>query len=546
MPVLQVHRLRHLRRNGGNHIGGWGMDEKIRSIVIVGGGTAGWMAASYLWKALAGSVKITLVEARSIPKIGVGEATVPNLQPVFFDFLGIPEEEWMRKCNGSFKGAVKFVNWRKTPQGGKSHFYHPFGIVPNCDGAPLTHYWVKNYLEGRTTEPVDYSCFKELPLLDRNLAPRDASGDRAYRYAWHFDAHLVAEYLRELAVGWGVNHIFDEIDHVVRSDDGGIAAVSTRASGRLEADLFIDCSGFRGLLINKALAEPFVDMSDHLFCDSAVAMALGGGDQSRDGIEPYTSSIAMRHGWTWKIPMMGKIGTGYVYASRFTSQDEATGDFLKLWGLKEKTAPALNHIRFRVGRNRRAWVKNCVSIGLSSCFLEPLESTGIYFIYAAIHQLVKHFPDRTFNPVLIDAFNRNIETMFDDSRDFIQAHFLSTERDDTTFWRANKHELKQSDNIKHKLAMYDAGLPVNMPHTDEDTYYNAFEVEFDNYWTNGSYYAILAGMGRIPSRVLPRLRHREDSLQKAENLFANVTKRTNELVTKLPSNYELLKSIHRR
>ena len=520
------------------------MDERVRNIVIVGGGTAGWMTASYLWKALAGTVKITLIEAPSIPKIGVGEATVPNLQPVFFDFLGIAEEDWMRRCNGAFKGAVKFVNWRKTPQGGKSHFYHPFGIIPNCDGAPLTHYWVKNYQDGRTTEPVDYSCFMELPLLDAKLAPRQANGGRAYRYAWHFDAHLVAEFLRELSVGWGVKHVADEIEQVVMSGEGGIEAVTTKRNGRLTADLFVDCTGFRGLLINKALAEPFVDMSDHLFCNSAVATAVGINEE-RDGIEPYTTSVAMRHGWTWKIPMMGKIGTGYVYSSNFVSQDEATGDFLKLWGLKDNT-PNLNHIRFRVGRNRRAWVKNCVSIGLSSCFLEPLESTGIYFIYAAIHQLVKYFPDRTFNPVLRDTFNRNIETMFDDSRDFIQAHFLSTERDDTPFWLANKQELKQSDNIKDKLAMYDAGLPINMPYTDEDTYYNAFEVEFDNYWTNGSYYSILAGMGRRPKRVLPRLQHRADSVTKADALFAKVRDRTSALATQLPSNYELLKSIHRR
>ncbi len=522
------------------------MDDKIRSIVIVGGGTAGWMTATYLWKALAKTVKITLVESRTTPKIGVGEATVPNLQPVFFDFLGIPEEEWMRRCNASFKGAVKFVNWRTTPQGGKTHFYHPFGIIPNRGGVPLTHYWLKNFKEGKTAEPVDYSCFAEPRLLDANLAPRAAEGDRAYRYAWHFDAHLVAAYLCELGVGWGVNHVVDDIEHVVMASDGAIEAVTTTASGPLAADLFIDCTGFRGLLINKALAEPFLDMSDHLFCDSAVAcpQAVSEEHEQRHGIEPYTTSTAMRHGWCWKTPMLGRVGTGYVYSSKFVSRDEATSEFLQHWGLPENTN--LNQIKFRVGRNRRTWVKNCVSIGLSSCFLEPLESTGIYFIYAAIFQLVKHFPDRSFDPVLIDAFNRKIETMFDDSRDFVQAHFLSTERDDTPFWRANRHELKLSDNIKHKLAQYDAGLPVNMPLTDEDTYYTAFDVEFDNYWTNGSYYAILAGMGRRPKRVLPLLQHRKDFVKQAEPLFADVINRANDLAASLPSHYDLLKSLHGR
>lgn len=520
------------------------MDKKIRNILIVGGGTSGWMTASYIWKALKGSVDITLIEAPTIPKIGVGEATVPNLQPVFFDFLGIKEEDWMRECNAAFKGAVKFINWRKTPQDGINHFYHPFGLIPNCDDLPLTHYWLKNYMEGKTDSPVDYACFEEPRLLDAKLAPRWADGTKAYRYAWHFDAHLVADYLRRLSVGWGVNHKYGEIEHVVKAADGGIEAVTTKDGERLEADLFIDCTGFNGLLINKAMEEPFIDMSDHLFCDSAVATAVSV-DEDVEGIEPYTSSVAMRHGWTWKIPMMGKIGTGYVYSSKFVSQDEATNDFLKLWDLKGGDKD-LNHIRFRVGRNRRSWVKNCVAIGLSSCFVEPLESTGIYFIYAGIHQLVKHFPDRDFNPALIDSFNKNVETMFDDSRDFIQAHFLSTERDDTPFWRANKHELTLSDNIKEKLEIYDAGLPINMPHTDEDTYYKQFEVEFDNYWTNGSYYCILAGMGRRPKQPLPIIDHRADSRDKAETLFAEVARRTDDLAARLPDNYQLVKHIHRR
>jgi hypothetical protein len=516
-------------------------DNLIRKIIIVGGGTAGWMTASYLKKALQ-DVKITVIEAPTIPKIGVGEATVPNLQPVFFDFLGIPEDEWMRGCNAAFKGAVKFINWKSDPATRETdHFYHPFGLVPNCNNVPLTHYWAVKRKLGYEL-PVDYSCFIEPALLDEKRAPRTLDGTRVTRYAWHFDAHLVAEYLKNISIGWGVEHVLDEIEGTILKSDGHIDYVKTKSGSVYQGDLFVDCTGFRGLLINKAMDEPFLDMSDHLLCDSAVATAIPNDDE-RDGVEPYTSAIAMQSGWTWKIPMLTRFGTGYVYSSKFASQDEATEEFLRLWNLNGNTK--LNQIRFRVGRNRRAWVKNCVSIGLSSCFLEPLESTGIYFIYAAIYQLVRHFPDRSFDSGMIDGFNREIAGMFDDSRDFIQAHYLSTPRQDTPFWKANKHDLVLSDNIKEKLESYDAGLPINMPFVDEDTYYHQFEAEFKNYWTNGSYYCILAGLGREPKNTLPLLGYHSDGHVNAEKLFAKIRDRAAAALMNTPTNYEYLSRLHR-
>jgi tryptophan halogenase len=240
--------------------------------------------------------------------------------------------------------------------------------------------------------------------------------------------------------------------------------------------------------------------------------------------------------------MLTRFGTGYVFSSKFTSREKATEEFLKLWGLSDSVK--LNQISFRVGRNRRAWVKNCVSIGLASCFLEPLESTGIYFIYAAIYQLVRHFPDKHFAQGLIDGFNNEIATMFDDSRDFIQCHYLSTPRDDTAFWRANKHELVLSDNVKQKLEAYDAGLPINKPYVDEDTYYGQFEIEFKNYWTNGSYYCILAGLGREPKHTLPMLSYRPENLEHAEQLFQKVQARAAEIKAMTPTNYEYLRRLH--
>jgi tryptophan 6-halogenase len=515
--------------------------ELIQNVVILGGGTAGWMAASYLKKAFP-NVTFTLVEAPGIPKIGVGEATIPNLQRVFFDFLGIEEDEWMRHCNAAFKCAVKFVNWRKPRASGvDDHYYHTFGILPNCDRVPLSHYWALKRSQGED-EAFDYACYREPPLLDAKLAPRYMDGTRAMYYAWHFDAHLVADFLRKVATGWGVNHLIDTLENVELADDGSIKALRTKEGRRLEADLFIDCSGFRGLLINKALQEPFVDMSSYLMNDSAVAAPVTHDDDAH-GVEPYTSAIAMDSGWTWKIPMLGRFGSGYVYSSKFASEDQASRDFCALWNLNpDKTE--LNKIRFRVGRNRRAWVKNCVSIGLSSCFVEPLESSGIYFIYAAIYQLAKHFPDKSFNPVLTDRFNREIEFMFDDTRDFIQTHYLTTPREDTPFWRANKFELTLSDDVKMKLETYKAGLPVNMPVADEDTYYSDFEAEFRNFWTNGSYYCILAGMGWFPDQPIPSIRYRPESLRKAEEHFARIKRQSAELQAKLPTNRDFLRQLH--
>jgi tryptophan 6-halogenase len=522
------------------------MDNAIRNVVILGGGTAGWMTAAYLQKVLEGTVNITLMEADTIPKIGVGEATVPNLQRVFFDRLGLAEDEWMRECNAAFKMAVKFVNWRKREPGAPdNHFYHSFGLIPNVDDVPLSHYWVlRNQGRQVPDEAVDYACYREPPMMDAKLAPRFRDGKQATWYAWHFDANLVARYLRRIAIGWGVRHVVDELESVEKTPDGSIRALRTRKGQVLEGDLFIDCSGFRGLLINKAMEEPFIDMSDHLLCDSAVATPVPH-DDARLGIEPYTSSIAMKHGWTWKIPMLGRFGTGYVHSSRFCSMDEAVLEFSKLWNLNpEKTE--FNRIRFRTGRNRRAWVKNCVSIGLSSCFLEPLESTGIYFITASIYQLAKHFPDKSFNPVLVDRFNREIEFMFDDSRDFIQAHYLTSSRDDTAFWLANKHDLKLSDNIKDKLETWKAGLTVNMPVAGEEAYYGNFESEFHNFWTNSSYYSILAGMGWMPDQPLPTLRYRPSSIARAEEAFLRIKLKQQDMVQRLPTNYEFLRRLHRK
>jgi len=539
------------------------MQDRIKNVVILGGGTAGWMTAAYLGKALGQTVKITVLEAPSIPRIGVGEATVPNLQRVLFDFLGLPEDEWMRECNASYKMGIKFINWRtggegvpdprplSQPEGmaaqngtqeSSDYFYHLFGLLPNHEQLPLSHHWTYKKEQGTTSEPFAYACYREPPILDAKLAPRYLDGRRWTNYAWHFDANLVANFLCKFAVEkQGIHHIQDEMTEVLMDERGFIKGLRTKSDQVIEGDLFVDCSGFRGLLINQAMREPFLDMSDHLLNDRAVASAVPH-DDATSGVEPYTSSIAMKSGWTWKIPMLGRFGSGYVYSSRFASQDEATEEFCQLWNLDPSETP-LNHVRFRVGRNRRTWVKNCVSIGLSSCFLEPLESTGIYFICAAIFQLAKHFPGRGFDQILIDRFNREIEIMFDDSRDFLQTHFYFSPRTDTPFWRMNK-ELKLSDDIQEKIRMYRAGLPINMPTADESTYYTNFEAEFRNFWNNSNYYCIFAGLGVLPDHPYPALTYRPDVVERSETVFAKIKSQQRELAGDLPAMYDSLRQLH--
>ncbi|ONK16174.1 tryptophan halogenase family protein [Streptomyces sp. MP131-18] len=527
------------------------MDHRIRKIVVLGGGTAGWMTASYLGKWLGNTVSLTLIESPSVPRIGVGEATIPNLQPLFFDFLGLKEKDWMPQCNASFKIGIDFINWKtggpgqaqaRTVDGRRDSFYHVFAPLPEHQGVPMFQYWDYLRHHGLTEKSFDAACFWESSLLDSRKSPCWLDGRPSTAYAWHFDAHLVADFLRRFSTKeFGVRHVEDEMTGAEQDGRGYVTALRTASGNRYEADLFIDCSGFRGLLINKAMAEPFIDMNDYLLCDSAVATAVPHDDDAR-GVEPYTSAIAMESGWTWKIPMLGRFGTGYVFSSRFVERDRATRDLCRMWNLDPDRAE-LNQITFRVGRNRRAWVRNVVGVGLASCFLEPLESSGIYFITTALHHLVRHFPDKRFNETLISQYNREIEFMFEESRDFIQLHFLAAPRDDTEFWRANKN-LRLSPQLEQKIAMYRAGLPVNQPIESGAGSYSDAMVNSRLCFPNSSYCCILAGSGVYPDAPLPSLAHQDDVVAASEPMFATVERKRRELAGTLPTTVEYLRAIH--
>jgi tryptophan 6-halogenase len=514
----------------------------IRSVIVLGGGTAAWMTAAYLKKAFP-ALEATVLDACNVPELDVDEASTANLQRSFFDFLGLAEQEWMRECNAAFKVAVKFVNWRKprseTPD---DYYYHLCGRIPNCDNLPLSHYWVLNRLNG-DRQRMEYACYTEPKLLDVKLAPRYRDGSRAMSYAWHFDARLLTDYLRRKATSWGVQQIEDGLASVELAPDGSIRRLHTRHGRALTADLFVDCSGPRGRLINEALGEPFIDMSDHLPCDSAIASVVRN-DDATDGVDPYTSAIGLDAGWAWKIPMLGRFGAGYVYSSKFTSDAQAARDFCDLWQLDPDRQP-MTRLALRVGRNRRSWVKNCVSIGSASCFVEPLEASGMHFICAAISRLARHFPDRALDPVLRARFNAEMAASFDDTRDFLQLHYLTSPREDTAFWRANKRGLKLSDEMRNKLELYRSGLAINMPALDEDEDPGASaRADAPSFWTNSSYYCVLAGMDWVPEQPLPCLRYRPESQKKAGLMFEQIRQRSDQLYAQLPTHYEFLHQLH--
>ncbi len=509
----------------------------VRNIVIVGGGTAGWMAAAYLTRALNASgaqVDITLVASADIGTIGVGEGTVPSIRPVFFDFLGIPEADWMAASNAGFKFGIKFVNWG-TPSA--AHFYHTFGEAREIDGIPITHFWLQKTLAG-FDQPFAHACYTTAALCDADRAPKRFGAEAQAPHAYHFDAQLLTAFLKDWAVARGVEDVTDEIADVQLTAAGEIASLRGKSGRTYTADLYLDCSGLPGLLIRGALHEPFESYGESLLCDRAIAIRLPHPDGER--IRPYTTATAQDAGWTWEIDLPGRSGNGYVYSSRFVSDDDAETALRAFLGPRAAEASA-RRLQWRIGRNRRAWAGNCVSLGLAGGFLEPLEATSIYFVFAALHYLVRYFPNAAIAPPLRDKFNERVAYMYDDVRDFLVLHYCTTQREDTPFWRANKHELHVPDRVRTLLKEYRAGVPIKLPYTGA-AHYNelVFDASFDRFWTNSNYVAILAGMGVLPEAPMPLLRFLPDAVRKAEAVFADIEQTTARLLAELPPHADYL------
>lgn len=510
-------------------------------IVIVGGGSAGWMTASYLKTAFHSLHDITLIESSNISTIGVGEATFSTLK-LFFDHLGLKESEWMPPCNGTYKLAIRFQNWGKRP----GHFYHPFQRYEVVDGFNLAEWWLKLL---RGDQPFDIACFT-IPSLCENLkSPRFFDGrvfddtvaayfgaDRPpntqitqhtvqYPYGYHFDAALLAQFLKKFALERGVRQLIDDVAEVRLRDDGSISHLVTKDHGHVEGDLYIDCTGFRGLLINQALKEPFISFNETLPNDSAVAIQVPT-NASVDGIAPYTMATALSSGWAWTIPLYNRNGCGYVYSSRYIDKEAAEAEFRKFLGPRAESCPA-NHINMRIGRNRNSWVKNCVAIGLSSGFVEPLESTGLFFIQHGIEELVNHFPTQPeVSEGQLLSYNRVINDGIDGIREFLAVHYRASERTDTPYWRDAKLR-KVPESLEERLKIWRSRLP-----TMRNIYqpYHGFEAY--------SYSVMLLGLNYQPETYHPLLDLRDEA--RARTAFRSIQEKAARLVQELPSQYDYL------
>jgi tryptophan halogenase len=400
----------------------------IRNIVIAGGGTAGWMAAAALVKVLGERWTVTLVESEEIGTVGVGEATIPLIK-VFNTALELNESEFVRRTKGSFKLGIEFVNWGRL---GDSYI-HGFGKIGQDLGViAFYHYWLKLHQAGHAGHLDEYSintlaarANRFMPAItDRPKSPLADIG-----YAYHFDAGLYARYLREYAEARGVIRHEGKVAQVVQHPETGfVEAVLLESGERIGGQLFVDCSGFRGLLIEQTLKAGYVDWTHWLPCDRAAAMQC----VSNGPLTPYTRSTARAAGWQWRIPLQHRVGNGYVFSSNFISEDEAVAT-LKT-NLEGEALMEPKILRFVTGKRKKFWDKNVVAIGLSSGFMEPLESTSIHLIQSAIARLTAFYPHAGFEQTDIDEFNAHSDFEFDKIRDFLILHYHATERDDTPFW----------------------------------------------------------------------------------------------------------------
>ncbi|HEX9172649.1 MAG TPA: tryptophan halogenase family protein [Telluria sp.] len=422
-------------------------NEAIKDIVIVGGGTAGWMTAAALSAVLGGRYNIKLVESDEIGIVGVGEATIPMIQ-LFNKVVGIDEQEFMRETQGTFKLGVEFVNWGKLGE----RYMHGFGrLGQDLATVPFDQYWQKMRALGKAAPLEQYSMTRMAAKANKFMpARRDLANSplNDIAYAYHFDASLYARYLRKLSEKRGVQRIEGKISRATqREPDGFIDALELESGARVEGELFIDCSGFRGLLIEQTLKTGYEDWSNWLPADSALAVPC----ESVPALTPYTRATAHKAGWQWRIPLQHRTGNGHVFCSRYLSTDEATSTLLANLDGKALADPRL--IRFTTGMRKQAWNRNVVAMGLAGGFLEPIESTSIHLIQSAISRLIEFFPDRSFNPVDVAEYNRQSRFEYERIRDFIILHYHLNQRTDSEYWTACAN-MAIPDTLRDKMEMY--------------------------------------------------------------------------------------------
>ena len=423
------------------------VDTRIRSVVILGGGTAGWMTAAALSTVLQRTgCAVTLVESDEIGTVGVGEATIPTIH-WFNQLIGLDEADFMRETKGTYKLGIRFREWT----GGGSDYFHPFGTfgLPG-DAQMFPHRLIRGWAAGLDAAASAFSLTAQAALAGKFAKPGASATSllSTLGYAFHFDAGLYARYLRTLAEGRGVVRREGRVGRVEQDGETGfVAAVETDRGERVAGDLFIDCSGFRALLIEGALKTGYESWAEWLPCDGAWAAPCAAAG----AFTPYTGVTAGRAGWRWRIPLQHRVGNGYVFASRFQPPEEARADLLAALESPPLAEPRL--IRFTPGRRRRSWVKNVVAIGLSSGFLEPLESTSIHMIQSGIAKLLSLWPARDCDPLLAEQFERVFAREMEEVRDFLILHYRQTAGRDDPMWRACQHASPPS-SLAYKLEQY--------------------------------------------------------------------------------------------
>lgn len=464
------------------------MLNKPKRILIVGGGTAGWMAANTLLKNWP-DAEISLVESKDIGIIGVGEGATPYLKQYFRE-LNISESQWMPACDATYKVGISFENWSTV--GGYTEYFHPF--FSHLDQQPAEMFFYNSGLRRRGYDadatPANY--FVAAQIAAQRRLPLAAQGKTVdIDYAYHFDAAKLGRFLRDIAIAKGLNHIVDNVSDVLVSQSGDIEAVVTEQHGLLSADLYIDCSGFRALLINQALKQEYRSYQDCLFNNAAVALPTARN--TAQSISPQTRSIALSHGWMWNIPLTSRTGNGYVYSSDFITPDQAETELRQTLEIPDSADVSARHLKMRIGRLDNHWHKNCLAVGLSQGFIEPLEATALMLVQFTLQRFVDRFGNHQQCTEQDRAqYNSGLNQTFDGVRDYIVAHYKLNTRSDSQYWIANRENKRVPDALATVIDVWDSGQDVEKA---------LASMRDELVYLRPSWYCILSGMGRFPKSL---------------------------------------------
>ncbi|WP_158970327.1 tryptophan halogenase family protein [Paraglaciecola sp. L3A3] len=492
------------------------MQNKINKVVIVGGGTAGWISAALLKKILGNTVTIELVESEAIGTVGVGEATIPPIR-LLNKVLGLNEAEFIKETKATIKLGIMFENWRVPNE----QYFHSFGVAgKNMAFCQFHHYCSRANQLGFATNLWNYDANYLAAMQGKFGHINSQNQSLELPYAYHFDATLYAKYLRKVSQGLGVKRTEGMVDSVSRNvRNGYIEKLRLQSGQEVAGDLFIDCSGFRGLLIQQELATGYEDWSHWLPCDRAVAIPTERFEKTL----PYTRSIAHKAGWQWRIPLQHRNGNGLVYSSAHYSEAEA--EALLMSNLESKPLAEPNFIRFKTGRRRKQWNKNVVAVGLSSGFLEPLESTSIHLIQSAIVRLTQLFPHNGIDNASVVEYNKQSTLEFEQIRDFLILHYHVNERTDSQFWR-DLGDMEIPNSLAHKIALF----------RDSGTLFR----EQNDLFLESSWLQVMQGQGITPKDYHPIANNVSE--QKLTDMLAHIKQIKHAYVKSLPSHDEFLKS----